>query len=108
MLDRSGAVEFFFLSEKESKRLLVVPRYVGDTARRDVEPDRHQLRDCFGEKRTNQKKRKENRSHERKKGNWGGGDASSLSVIDAVAQYSGAVAAQFFDRSQSTTEPKVI
>lgn len=38
----------------------------------------------------------------------GVGDASSWSVIDAVAQYSGAVAAQFFDRSQSTTEAKVI
>lgn len=38
----------------------------------------------------------------------GVGDASSWSVIDVVAQYSGAVAAQFFDRSQLTTEAKVI
>ena len=68
MLDRSGAVEFFFLSEKESKRLLVVPRYVGDTARRDVEPDRHQLRDCFGEKRTNQKKGKKTDLMKERKG----------------------------------------
>lgn len=86
----------------------MVPRYVGGTARRDVEPDRHQLRRGLRREANQRERKKENGPHERQKGNWRGGDASSWSVIDAVAQYSGAVAAQFFDRSQSTTEPKVI